>query len=229
MYAELHAHSNFSLLDGASFPEALVEAASQTRLSALALTDHDGLYAVPRFCRAARAAGIKPIVGAELTLSTGAHLTLLVRNAAGYANLSDLITKSQLSGVKGSPRLDPALIMGRTDGLICLSGCAKGEVPSLVRAHKFDEAAAAARRLLSLFGPDNFFIELQHHLNPDDARLCRKLCDLAAALGVAAVATNNVHYAARAGHRLADVLACIKNRVSLDDSAPFAAPIRNTT
>ncbi len=224
MYAELHAHSNFSLLDGASFPEALVEAASQMRLSALALTDHDGLYAVPRFCRAAGAAGVKPIVGAELTLCGGAHLTLLVRNAVGYANLSGLITKSQLSGVKGLPRLDPALLAGRTDGLICLSGCAKGEVPSLVAAHRYDDAQAAARRLLSLFGPGNFFIELQHHLNPGDARFCRKLCDLARATGIPAVATNNVHYAARPGHRLADVLACIKNRVSLDDSAPFRRP-----
>jgi error-prone DNA polymerase len=224
MYVELHAHSNFSLLDGASFPEKLVEAATHKGMTALALTDHDGLYAAPRFCRAAKDAGIKPIVGAEVTLEGGNHLTLLVRDATGYANLSALITKAQLSGVKGSPRLDAALLARHHEGLICLSGCARGAIPSLVLAGRYDEAAAAVRRCLSVFGQDNFFIEVQHHLDPGGARLCRKLCDLARALGVPAVATNNVHYAARDGHRIADVLACIKNRVCLDDSAPFRRP-----
>ncbi|MGD0231692.1 MAG: PHP domain-containing protein [Syntrophorhabdales bacterium] len=144
MYAELHVHSNFSLLDGASFPEELIEAAARKGMPALALTDHDGLYAAPRFCRAAREAGIKPIVGAELTVRNGSHLTLLVKNDAGYANLCTLITRAQLEGMKGEPKLDPFLLERHHAGLICLSGCARGEIPSLVRQGRYDDAARDA-------------------------------------------------------------------------------------
>ena len=102
-YVELHAHSNFSLLDGACFPGELVEAARTRGMTALALTDHNGLYGVPRFCRSARAAGIKPIVGVELTLDDARHITLLVKDARGYGNLSRLVTRAQLSGSKEPP------------------------------------------------------------------------------------------------------------------------------
>ncbi len=221
VYIELHAHSNFSLLDGASFPETLIEAAARKDMPALALTDHDGLYAAPRFCRAAKEAGLKPVTGAELTLKDNSHLTLLVRSETGYANLCTLITKAQLSGSKGEPRLDPDFFEGYHEGLVCLSGCARDGISSLVLQGRYEEAAGAARRYRSIFGPDSFFIELQHHLNPDDVRLCGRLSELAAALNVHTVATNNVHYAERSGHRLHDVLVCIRNRVTLDESSPF--------
>lgn len=125
MYVELHAHSNFSLLDGASFPEKLVEAAAQKGMAALALTDHDGLYAAPRFCRAAKSAGIKPILGAEVTLEGGSHLTLLVRDAAGYANLSALITKAQLGGRRGRPGSMRPCSRAITRGLSAFRGAQK--------------------------------------------------------------------------------------------------------
>jgi error-prone DNA polymerase len=224
MYIELHAHSNFSLLDGASHPEDLVARAAELGMAALALTDHDGLYAACRFYKAAKSAGIKPIIGAELTLKEGPHLTLLVENQRGYTNLSGLITKAQLSGSKGNPCLFFHDLEGRTEGLICLSGCDKGEIPALLRERKKEEALGAAKRYVSLFGRDNFYLELQHHLNHDDTKLCGQIAGMAATLAIPAVASNNVHYALREDSRLHDVLTCIRNRVSLDHSTPFRKP-----
>jgi error-prone DNA polymerase len=223
-YIELHAHSNFSLLDGACFPEELVEAACACGMGALALTDHDGLYGVPPFFRAAREKGLKAIVGAELTLDGGCHLTLLVRDPKGYANLCRLITKAQLSGSKGEPRLPLSSVGELSEGLICLSGCKKGEIPGLLLQGRKEEAERAIEKYCSLFSPGAFYLELQHHLDPEDTRLCRQLADLAKKTGVLLVATNNVHYGERHGARLHDVLTCIRNRVSLDDSTPFRRP-----
>ncbi len=224
MYIELHGHSNFSLLDGASHPEELVAAAVAVGMPALAITDHDALYGICRFYKAAGEAGIKPIAGAEITLKEGFHLTLLVENEKGYVNLCRLITEGQLSGSKGSPSLPFACIAGNTEGLICLSGCGKGEVPSLLLQGKKAEALAAAKKYAGLFGSDNFCIELQHHLCRDDTRICRDLTALANAAGLRTVATNNVHYATRGDFMLHDVLVCIRNRVTLDNSAPFRRP-----
>ncbi len=223
-YLELHSHSHFSLLDGASTVEQLVEAAQIAGLGGLALTDHDGLYAAPQFFRASREAGLKPIIGAELTLEGGFHITLLVKNSTGYANLSRLITRAQLAGSKGEPKLTFADLAEHSAGLICLSGCSKGEIPSLMLKGKKDEALQAAQKYCSVFGADRFYIELQHHLHPEDAKLCRQLVELAAALGVHTVATNNVHYVRREDHRLQDILVCIRNRVTLDTSAGFRKP-----
>jgi error-prone DNA polymerase len=219
-YVELHAHSNFSLLDGAAFPERLVLAARDAGMASLALTDHDGLYGAPRFFKAARKAGIKPIIGAELTLEGGFHITLLVKNRTGYANLSRAITRSHLSGTKGNPRVSLSALAPYCEGLICLTGCKKGEVPALLLQGKKGEALEAAQRYRDLFGP-HLYIELQHHLHPEDTRLCRQLAEVARVIGAGLVACNNVHYPKRDEVCLHDVLVCIKNRVTLDNSAPF--------
>jgi error-prone DNA polymerase len=223
-YVELHTHSNFSLLDGASTVEQLIEAARDAGMAALALTDHNGLYAAPQFFRVAREAGIKPILGAELTLEHGFHITLLIKDKTGYANLSRLITKAQLAGSKGDPKLTFADVAERSEGLICLSGCSKGEISSLMLKGKKDEALKAAQKYLLVFGRDGFYIELQHHLHPEDSKLCRQLLEMTKTLGLHAVASNNVHYTAREDHRLQDILVCIKNRVTLDNSAGFRKP-----
>ena len=223
-YVELHAHSNFSLLDGASFPEQLVEAARIRSMTALALTDHDGLYGVPRFCRSACAAGIKPIVGAELTLENACHITLLVKDARGYGNLSRLVTRAQLSGSKGNPRLAFAHIAELSDGLICLSGCKRGEVASLLLQGKGEDALRTARRYMSVFPPGSLYLEMQHHLDPEDRLLCRKLVDLSKKTGIPPVAANNVHYGEQPGHKLHDVLVCMRHGVGLDDSVRFRRP-----
>ena len=121
MYTELHAHSNFSFLDGASPTRSLVERAASLGMEALAMTDHDGLYNACIFSKAAKEAGIRPIIGAELTLEGEHHLTLLIENLKGYANLSQLITRAHLAGSKGNPVLSERDLPGRTEGLICLS------------------------------------------------------------------------------------------------------------
>jgi len=217
-YAELHCHSCFSLLDGASTPEALVDRAVELGLPALALTDHDGLYGAVRFYVAARERGLHPVIGAEVTLEGDSHLVLLAENRAGYANLCALITRAQLDRSKGQARLKVSHLRGRTDGLIALTGCRKGRVPSLLLAGERDKALTALRTLKSLFGPRNLYVELQHHLHREDAALMADLAELAQALHLPVVATHNVHYATRQGHRLHDVLTAIRHNVPLQDA-----------
>ncbi|HVN96454.1 MAG TPA: PHP domain-containing protein, partial [Syntrophorhabdaceae bacterium] len=221
LYIELHTHSNFSFLDGASRTEELIHRAASLGMPALAITDHDGLYNASAFYKAARKAGIKPIIGAELTLKEGFHLTLLVENHKGYSNLSRLISKAHLAGSKANPVLALSELSGNTDGLICLSGCRKGEIACLLLKDEKEKAYEAGKKYEAIFGRDNFFIEIENHLIPDDKHLSLQLIELTKRLGLDMVATNNVHYATRDRHILHDVLACIKNRVPLDRSGQF--------
>ncbi len=223
-YVELHCHSNFSLLDGASQPDELATRAAELGMPALALTDHNGLYAVIPFYKAAREAGIKPLIGTELTLATGHHVTLLAKNNQGYSNLCRLITKAQLGHSKGEPSIDFSTLAGLSDNLICLSGCKKGEITTLVLGGKTEKAEAAVGNYLGVFGADNFFIELQNNLVHGDGHLCKELVKLADCLGIGYVATNNVHYAKPEGHQLHDILVCIKNRTTLDKSGRLRRP-----
>ncbi|UCC64842.1 MAG: error-prone DNA polymerase [Anaerolineae bacterium] len=228
-YAELHCHSYYSLLDGASSPEALVEHAAALGYPALALTDHNGLYGAVRFWQAARQRGIKPVIGAEVTLDDAcparpersrrkSQLTLLAKNQQGYANLCRLISAGQLSGQKGQPQLTLEVIERHSDGLLCLSGCRRGAVASALLAKDEAKARQAAGRLREVFGPDRFWIELQRHGLPTNMRLNEALVALAERLGVGVVATNNVHYAERAGQRLHDVLTCIRHHMTLPEA-----------
>ena len=216
-YVELHCHSAFSLLDGASLPEELARRAAELDMPALALTDHDGLYGVVRFAHACEREGVKPLVGAELTLDGGFHVTLLAMDATGYANLCRIITASQLAGEKGSPVLSWDMLAARSGGLLCLSGCREGELSRLMRGEQRERARAAAERHIDIFGRDRFVVELQHSMYPDDASRCAALVALARECGVGYVATNNVHYARKEMHRLHDVLTCIRHRSTLDD------------
>ena len=217
-YVELHCHSYFSLLDGASSPEALAARAAALGYQDLALTDHDGLYGAVRFWQAAKERGVKPIIGAELTLSDGQHLTLLAETQNGYANLCRLISTGQLAGQKRQPVLTLEALAQHACGLLCLSGCRKGAVPSGLLAKDRERANAAAGRLRETFGPDRFWVELQRHYLPTDSWLIAELVDLARRMGVGLVATNNVHYAQRANQRLHDVLTCIRQHVTLPEA-----------
>jgi error-prone DNA polymerase len=224
MYAELHCHSNFSLLDGASHPEVLVAHAAELGLPALALTDHNAVYGAVRFFRAARTYGIKPILGAEMTLDDGKHLTLLVENERGWHNLCTLIGEAQQLAPKGEAMLTLDTLAGRTRGLIALSGCRKGPVTSALLERDRQAALDSAAYYRNLFGAGNFWIELQHHLLPEDDVINAQLVGLARQLGLGFVATNNVHYAERDGHRLQDVLVCINHRTTLDESHHLRRP-----
>jgi error-prone DNA polymerase len=215
-YIELHCHSNFSLLDGASHPEDLVARAAELGMEALALTDRDAVYGAVRFVQAAHMHSIQPILGAELTLEGGHHLTLLVENQAGWRNLCELISRARHNAPKGQAALPFDDLIDHTDGLIALSGCRKGEVAAALLRKDPDTALTAARRYQDLFGWDHFWIELQHHLQSDDDALVDKLVGLARQLGLRYVATNNVHYATRDGHELQDVLVCIRHQTSVE-------------
>ncbi len=216
-YVELHCHSYFSLLGGASSPEKLVERAAELGYRALALTDHDGLYGAVRFWRAAGERGIKPIIGAELTLAEGQHLTLLAETQRGYANLSRLISIGQLAGQKGQPRLTLDTVAAHTNGLLCLSGCRKGVVASRLLAKDRAAAYSTARRLREIFA-HRLWIELQRQYLPTDATLNAELVALARRLGIGCVATNNVHYAEPSGQPLYDVLTCIRQHTTLPEA-----------
>src|SRR5438034_121167 len=212
-YVELHCHSAYSFLDGASLPEELAVRAAELGYEALALTDHDGVYGSLEFAHAAKHLGVRPITGAEVTLASS-HVTLLVESARGYANLCRLLTAAHAHTRDTTnreplpPRLDQALLEELNEGLVCLSGCARNGLA--VR----DPNAAA--RLARAFGPDRFYVELQRPYERGDARRNAHLRDLAASLGVRTVATGDVHAHDRRRAALQDVLVAVRCRTSLE-------------
>ena len=210
-YVELHCHSAYSFLDGASRPEELVLQAAELGYEALALTDHDGVYGSLEFAHAAKAFGVRPITGAEVTLADGSHVTLLVETPRGYASLCRLLTKAH-ARKRLEPRLHQAELEERNEGLVCLSGCARFGLG--VRNPN------GAARLARALGRDRFFVELQRPLLRGDARRNAALRDLAAALGVRTVVTGDVHAHAPSRVRLQDVLVAIKSKTSLDGCEP---------
>ena len=222
-YIELHAHSYFSLLDGASSPEALVQKAAEMGMPALALTDHDAVYGAVRFQAAAQQYGIKPIFGAELTLADGHHLTLLVENEVGWRNLCTLITAARHNAPKGEAALPVDLLEEYTNGLIALSGCRRGAISNAVQRGDHSTALKVARYYHDLFR-DRFYLELQHHQLPDDPALVADLSQLADKLGIPCIATNNVHYAERDHHRLQDVLVAIRHNGTLEEARRWRRP-----
>ena len=223
-YVELHAHSCYSLLDGAAFPEDLAARAAALGMGALALTDHDAVYGAPRFVAAAQAQGVRPLLGAELTLEGGHHLTLLVEDEVGWGHLCTLISLGRANAPKGESLTPWEALAGRTGGLIALSGCRKGVVAALLLRGDREGALAAAGRYRDLFGCNNYWIELQRQLLPDDERLTGDLAEIATQLGLGCAVSNDAHYAARDGHRLQDVLVCIRHLTTLDASARLRRP-----
>ena len=217
-YIELHTRSNHSILNASSSAEDLVERAVELGMTRLALFNDGAVYDAPHFVRIAQKAGIKPILGAELTLHDHSHLTLLVKNEQGWRNLSAMLSVAQHNAPKGEVLLPKGGLEGHTDGLIALSGGHLGRIPSAVRDGNDQAAVSAAHEFLELFGKDHFWIELQHHLHPKDNQLVADLVDLAGQIGVGAVATNNVHYAVRDRHKLHDVLRCIRYKITLDEA-----------
>jgi len=213
-YVELHAHSAYSFLDGASQPEELAACAAGLGYPALALTDHDGVYGSLEFAHAAKHLGVRAITGAEVTLDDGSHVTLLVETSQGYANLCRLLTAAHAGtrpkegGEALPPSLDLRLLEELHEGLVCLSGCARQGLA--VRDPN------AAVRLAEVFGRDRFFVELQRPYERGDARRNAGLRSLAESLRVRTVATGDVHAHAPSRAALQDVLVAIRCRTSLD-------------
>ncbi len=214
-YVELHAHSAYSFLDGASQPEELAVRAAELGYEALALTDHDGIYGSLEFAHAAKALGVRPITGAEVTLTDRSHVTLLVETSQGYSNLCRLLTAAHAhtrepgrEQVLLAPAVDQALLEELSEGLVCLSGCARQGL-----AVRHPDLAA---RLARAFGRDRFFVELQRPYERGDVRRNAALRDLAGSLGAATIVTGDAHAHDARRTALQDVLVAIRNRTSLD-------------
>jgi error-prone DNA polymerase len=219
-YVELHCHSAFSFLDGASHPVELANAAAEQGHEALALTDHDGLHGAMEMAQALAALGIRPITGAELTLADGHHLTLLCEDARGYRNLCRLLTEAY-----AQDRLEPSTsfetVARHTEGLVCLTGCARdGVLAKRIEQDEHAEARAAGERLVAVFGRDNLRVELQRPYSRRDRRRNRLLTQLAERLDVPTVATGNVHAHARARAPLQDAFVAVRLGTTLDESEP---------
>ena len=235
-YAELHAHSAFSFLDGASTPEELVAEAARLGLRAIALTDHDGLYGVVRFAEAARELGMRTVFGAELSLGNasrtqapdppGPHLLVLARGPEGYRRLSRQLAAAHLAGgEKGKPRYDyDALTEAAGGHWHILTGCRKGHVRQALSSGGTDAAAVALADLVDRFGTDRVSVELTHHGDPFDDERNAALAGLASRFGVGVVATTAAHFAGPSRGRLAMAMAAIRARQSLDDAAGWLAP-----
>jgi error-prone DNA polymerase len=288
-YAELHCHTDFSFLDGASPADDLVERALELGLSGLAVTDHQGLYGAVRSSAAAREAGLHAVVGMEIELidaavadgqsivvprrrargqaarpagseltaprggepvrtvpsrqrppghreprredlrgvrtrELGPHLTLLAQDQAGYTSLCRLASTAHLAGSKAVPRFSHALLAEHSAGLIILTGCRHGELPRRLLAGDREGAAAALERLGRIFGEGRLYVELQHHLLPDDDWLVSELAHLAQEAGLPTVVTNGVHYALRSDRELQDVLVAIRHGRDLEASAHLRRP-----
>jgi error-prone DNA polymerase len=245
-YVELHCHSAYSFLDGASHPVELAGVAAEQGHSAIALTDHDGLHGAMEMAQALKPLGVRHITGAEVTLADGSHLTLLCESREGYTNLCRLLTASHWHTRKwaregwedptgqvvdgrrpGQDPLDeePSVTLEDVErnaaGLVCLSGCAReGALAARIEAGDHPGAAAIARRLLRAFGPERFRVELQRPYWRNDRRRNRLLAELAERLGVPCVATGNIHAHARERIPLQDAMVAVRLGATLDETEP---------
>ncbi len=228
-FTHLHVHSEYSLLDGQSRFKRLVEATKAGGMRALALTDHGTMYGTLEFYKSCQAADIKPIIGVEgylvpsLEEKTGRyeynHQLLLARTTRGYHNLLKLTTLAHTRGFQARPRMDKPMLAEYAEGLIATSSCLSGEIPELLLRGDLNGARAAARWFQDVFGPENFYIELQDHgaAESPQVKLNPLLYDLAREVGAPLLATNDLHYVASADADAQDVLLCIQTGKSLED------------
>lgn len=226
-FVHLHTHTEFSLLDGLSSPQALASRAAELGMSALAITDHGVMYGVVDFYRACKNAGIKPIIGMEAYVAPNSrfdrekqdkpyHLILLAQNQTGYQNLLQLASLAQLEGFYYRPRIDRDILAQYSEGLIALTSCVQGEIPQLLHQEQEELARRAARWFQEHF-PDRFYIELQSHDIPEFDATYRKMVDLAHEMQIPLVATNDIHYALREQAEAHDVLLCIQTGKTVNE------------
>lgn len=227
-YVHLHLHTEYSLLDGACRIDRLIEHVKELGQSAVAITDHGVMYGVIDFYKKCKATGIKPIIGCEVYVaqrrmtdrvnridSSPYHLVLLCENITGYQNLISLVSKASIEGFYNRPRVDLELLEQKHEGLIALSACLSGQIPRLLLNEGYEQAKAAARRYIDIFGRDNYFIEVQNHGIDEQKRILPLLRRLSEELGVGIVATNDAHYIRREDSRMQHVLNCISTNTTV--------------
>jgi error-prone DNA polymerase len=223
-YTELRCRSAFSFLTGASQPEDLVDRAAALGYSTLALGDRDGLSGAPRFHKAAAAAGVRALVGADLTFEDGSTLYLLVESRAGYRHLCRLITQAKLRAPKGKGAVRWSDLEEHAQGLVCLAGGDRSPLTRALAAGHSDGAARIVHRLLGIFGRERVFIDIQRHLDPAEERRNRAAVDLARHFGIPIVATNDVRHGTPAERPLLDVLTCMHEKTTLDRAGRLLLP-----
>jgi DNA polymerase-3 subunit alpha len=238
-FIHLHVHSEYSLLDGASRINELIERACQYGMPALALTDHGVMYGIIEFYTQAKKAGIKPIIGCEVYLAPKSrwdkqlergneenfyHLTLLAENNQGYHNLMKLVSLGFLEGFYYKPRVDKELLEKFNEGIIALSGCIAGEIPKYIITDRMGRAKKALEEYIDIFGKDNFFLELQDSGIPLQKKVNEVLIKLSAEYKIPVVATNDVHYLNREDSKAHDALLCIQTGSTINDTGRMRFP-----
>ncbi len=230
-FTHLHVHTEYSLLDGSSKIAELVERAKELGMDSLAITDHGVMYGVIDFYRAAKKAGIKPILGCEVYVAPGSrfdrelggaegrynHLVLLAENDAGYHNLMKLVSKGFTEGFYYKPRVDYEVLEEHHEGIIALSACLAGTVAAFLRRGLYEEAKQAALRLNGIFGDGNFFLELQDHGIPEQRTVNQGLLRMHQETGLPLVATNDTHYIYDTDEKAHDILLCIQTQKKVSD------------
>lgn len=229
-FVHLHLHSEYSLLDGACRIREIPKRALECGHTAVALTDHGVMYGAVAFWHACREAGIKPIIGCEVYVADQSrfeksgkhhHLVLLCENEIGYKNLIYMVSKSFTEGFYAKPRIDLELLREHAEGLICLSGCLAGKIPSLLRNGEEEEAKKYAKTLLEIFDREHFYIELQNHGLDDQRKILPSLVRLAEECGLSLVATNDCHYLRRENAQTQALLLCIQTNSEITNGRPI--------
>ncbi len=235
-FVHLHNHTQFSLLDGASRIDEMIRQANDFGMPAVAITDHGNLYGVPRFFKKALECGVKPILGCEVYVAPGDrkdrspvsgemggrpyyHLTVLAEDLTGYQNLMKLVSSGFLEGFYYRPRIDKELLARHSQGLIGLSGCLSGEIPQRIQNGFSDRARQAAGEYSEIFGPGNFFLEIQDHGIPEQKEVLKQTVDIGRRLDLPLVVTNDCHFLHRADHFAHNVLICIQTGKTVQDSS----------
>lgn len=229
-FIHLHVHTEYSLLDGLSKIPKLVARAKDLGMSSIAITDHGTMYGAMAFYRAAKDAGVKPIIGMESYLAKSSrlihdqserqpyHLLLIAKNATGYLNLLKLASEAQLSGFYGKPRVDKELLSQYSEGLICTSGCLAAEIPRAYADGNEQKALKLIGEYQDIFGKENYFLELQHHDIPEIHPLNKWLIENKSFANVPLLATNDVHYVMEGDFTTHDILLCIQTGAKLHES-----------
>lgn len=230
-FAHLHVHTEYSLLDGSNKINEYVARVKELGMNSAAITDHGVMFGCIDFYRAAKAAGIKPILGCEVYVAPGSrfdreigqaedryyHLVLLAENNHGYENLMKIVSKAFVDGFYYKPRVDMELLQEYHEGIIALSACLAGEVAKNIIRGMYEEAKSAALRYEQIFGKGNFFLELQDHGIPQQQRVNQQLLRMSQETGIALVATNDVHYTYDTDAEAHDILLCVQTRKLLSD------------
>ena len=229
-FVHLHLHTEYSLLDGACRIDGLMDRVKELGQTAVAITDHGVMYGCIDFYKAAKAAGIKPIIGCEVYVARRAmsdrvhgidndpyHLVLLCENRKGYENLCLLVSEAFMNGFYGKPRVDLDILEKYHEGLICLSACLAGAIPQYLMNEDYEAAKKYALRLAGIFGPERFYLELQDHGIEEQRPVNQGILRLSRETDLPLVVTNDAHYLRKEDAEMQDVLLCVQTGKTVDD------------